>query len=138
MENEKDFDRWNNEKKCVQMRGTQPFYQEREIWWCSLGVNVGFEQDGTGANFDRPVLVIRGFNKETCFCVALTGRKRRGMYYQHLGKIEGRDASAILSQVRLVDTKRLIRKMATLPKADFAELKQRLGQILLGLPFKGE
>lgn len=34
-------------------------FYEREIWWCSLGVNIGFEQDGTNDLFERPVLVIK-------------------------------------------------------------------------------
>ena len=62
---QKDFDKWNLEKKSIHSNQEFPFYNEREIWWCSLGVNVGFEQDGTGQKFDRPVLVIKGFNKNT-------------------------------------------------------------------------
>ena len=42
-----------------------------------MGVNIGFEQDGTGSNFDRPVLILKGFNKESFFGVALTGKKER-------------------------------------------------------------
>lgn len=44
----KDFDEWNAKKKEIHKGGEAPFYNEREIWWCALGANVGFEQDGTG------------------------------------------------------------------------------------------
>ena len=64
---EKDFDRWNINKKRLHSQNVLHFYHEREIWWCSLGVNIGFEQDGTGKNFDRPVIVVRGFNKKYIF-----------------------------------------------------------------------
>ena len=57
---EKDFDRWNDLKKRVNDRSLQPLYHAREIWWASLGVNVGYEQDGTGASYERPVLILRG------------------------------------------------------------------------------
>ena len=60
---EKDFDGWNSNKKQIHDHSAAPFYHKREIWWCSLGINVGFEQDGTGANYDRPVL-IRDFKSE--------------------------------------------------------------------------
>ena len=43
----KNFDTWNELKKSVQ--GTQPhlLYGKREVWWAHLGINAGFEQDGT-------------------------------------------------------------------------------------------
>ena len=129
---QKDFDRWNKEKKTLHTEGVAPFYHEREIWWCALGVNVGFEQDGTGRQFDRPVLVLRGFNKNTFFGVALTGRKKEGAYYHPIGILEGREATANLSQVRLMDTKRLIRKMGTLDDATFTKLARKLKVVLFG------
>ena len=128
----KDFDTWNTKKKAIHHDGVAPFYHEREIWWCSLGVNVGFEQDGTGKQFDRPVVIIRGFNKNTFFGVALTGKKKEGKYYCYLNTVQGRDATAVLSQVRLIDTKRLVRKIKTLDEQLFLELKKRLQNALLG------
>ncbi len=128
----KDFDRWNNKKKGLHELSSSPFYHEREVWWCSLGVNVGSEQDGTGQNFDRPVIVIKGFNKNILLAIALTGKKKKGKYYFPLGEIEGREASAVLSQIRLIDSKRLVRKSSTLNKPTFEELKKALSRVLLG------
>lgn len=128
----KDFDKWNDEKKKIQSESVAPFCHAREVWWCSLGVNVGFEQDGTGEHFDRPVVVIRGFNESVFFGVALTGRKRKGAYYFPVGRIEDREASAILSQVRLIDTKRLVRKITMLDETVFKELKEKLKKVLFG------
>ena len=122
----KDFDKWNTNKKNIHSKDALYFYHEREIWWCSLGINVGFEQDGTGKNFDRPVIVIRGFNKNTFFGVGLTGKKKSGKYYFYLGKINEQNATAVLSQVRLFDTKRLVRKISTLDASKFEELKSAL------------
>jgi mRNA interferase MazF len=129
---EKDFDGWMVKKKQLNSRATAPFYHEREIWWCALGVNVGFEQDGTGDNYDRPVLIIRGFNPHVFFGVALTGREKRGKYYLPIGKIEDREASVVLSQARLIDSKRLVRKMATLDEEVFEKVSNALQQTLFG------
>ena len=41
----KDFDSWNEKKKILNNNDVS-FYHEREVWWCSLGVNVGYEQNG--------------------------------------------------------------------------------------------
>jgi mRNA interferase MazF len=128
----KDFDGWNSKKKHLNDHAVAPFYHKREIWWCSLGVNVGFEQDGTGANYDRPVLVVQGFNPHVFFGVALTGKKKQGRYYVPIGQVEGREASAILSQVRLIDTKRLVRKAGTLDRDLFERVCDELKQILFG------
>lgn len=131
-EHEKDFDGWNEKKKKLHAGDAEHFYHEREIWWCSLGVNIGFEQDGTGRNFDRPVIVIRGFSKDVFFAVALTGKKKIGKYYFHLGKIENQESSAVLSQVRLLDVKRLVRKIGTLDEDTFLKLKNALEIVLFG------
>lgn len=128
----KDFDIWNIEKKKIHHETVAPFYHQREVWWCSLGVNVGSEQDGTGKNFDRPVVVIKGFNKDIFFGVALTGKRKEGKYYLPLGTIEDREASAVLSQVKLIDAKRLVRKIATLDQALFEQLKVAVQKTLFG------
>ena len=127
---EKDFDRWNRSKKNIHANRERPFYHAREIWWCAVGVNVGNELDGTGTQHDRPVLVIRPFNAETFFGVALVGHSRAGRYYFPLGKIEDRDAVANLSQARLFDTKRLIRKMGTIDERTFRDLARALALTL--------
>jgi len=126
----KDFDKWNEKKKKLHHYGAERFYHEREIWWVSLGVNIGNEQDGTGKNFDRPVVVLRGFNKNTFLGLALTGKKKKGIYYFYLGKIEERDSTAVLSQMRLIDTKRLVRKVGTLDADLFVKLKVAVKKML--------
>ncbi|MFA7252421.1 MAG: type II toxin-antitoxin system PemK/MazF family toxin [Candidatus Paceibacterota bacterium] len=127
---EKDFDKWNDEKKLLHLSGDSPFYSKREIWWCALGVNIGFEQDGTGVNFDRPVLVIKGFNKNTFLGLALTGRKKAGEYYFYLGKVDNVDSTANLSQIKIIDTKRLIRKIETLDEMTFIRLQDSLKKVI--------
>ena len=139
---EKDFDGWNKVKKELHQRAERPaYYYEREIWWCSTGVNIGNELDGKGQRCDRPVLVIRRFNMETFFGVCLIGHERKGKYYFSLGKVEDRDAAANLSQVRLFDSKRLIRKIETLDDATLKRFQKALSSVLFGNslpPFGGE
>ena len=126
----KDFKNWHDKKTTINEVGKRPFFHEREVWWCALGTNVGFEQDGTGKNFDRPIVVIRGFSRNIFLGIALTGRKREGKYYFYLGEIEGRESSAILSQIRLIDSKRLIRKIETLGDDKFKALKDVLRKVI--------
>src|ERR1700733_12752547 len=99
---EKDFDRWNSNKKSLHRGKGLKFCYPREVWWCALGVNIGDEQDGTGNNFDRPIVVIKGFNEHVFLGAALTGKKKEGKYYFPLGNIGDREANVILSQIRLI------------------------------------
>jgi mRNA-degrading endonuclease toxin of MazEF toxin-antitoxin module len=126
----KDFDKWGRKKKEIHAAGERPFYHAREIWWCAVGVNVGNEIDGTGKHHDRPVIVIRPFNAETFLGVALTGHPRTGKYYFPLGVVADREAVANLSQVRLFDSKRLIRKIGMLDERTFRQLAKALALTL--------
>ena len=67
---EKKFDPWNDEKKSLEKRPVLRVH-EGEIWWCSLGVNVGDEQDGKNDLFERPVLIVRKFNNSIVWAVPM-------------------------------------------------------------------
>ncbi len=62
----------------------------------------------------------------------MTGKKKVGKYYFYLGKIEDRDSTAILSQIRLVDTKRLIKKIVTLDEETFSKLQEAIKKTIFG------
>jgi mRNA interferase MazF len=126
---QKDFDRWNEKKKHVDRSPFLDFVNEREVWWCTLGVNVGSEQDGSPEFFERPVLVVRKFNKEMVLVVPLTSAPRRTPYHivvRHAGV----EFAAVISQVRLISTKRLARKVYQMDRAIFARVVGRMHEML--------
>lgn len=122
----KNFDDWNNKKKSVDSTEIAKdfFYHEREIWWCSVGVNVGAEMDGKNEHFERPVLVVRKMNRDQFFGVPLTSKDKKGKYYVVITYGE-REGTVCLSQFKTFSSKRMLRKIDTLNKADFLEVKQR-------------
>src|SRR3990167_9148063 len=112
---QKDFDVWNKNKKQIHERyTTDVYFYEREIWWCSLGANVGYEQDGTGEAFERPIVIIKKYNPQIFLAVPLSTTVKRGKYYASLGLVDGRDAVAILSQLRLLACNRLTTRLGIL------------------------
>ena len=127
---QKDFDGWNEQKKEVDARKDILLYHERDIRWCRLGTNVGFEQDGTGVGRARPVLVIKAFNRHVCLVVPLTTSTKRNPYHISIGLVEDRLASVIISQLRLVDTKRLTIKIIRLNKSKFDEIRKAIKAFL--------
>jgi mRNA interferase MazF len=126
---QKDFDKWNNLKKNLQKIENKLFFHEREIWWCSIGVNLGFEQDGRSDTFERPVLIVRKFNQDIFLGLPLTSALKTGPYYQKV-KYEGREYNIVLSQIRLFDSKRLQRKIRILPKNEFENIVELFKKIL--------
>ncbi len=127
---QKDFDNWNELKKRLHDKGVNCFYHEREIWWCSLGINIGFEEDGKGAQAERPVLVIKGFNKHLCLAVPLSTSTKKNPYYVPAGNVDGSPASAIISQVQPIDTKRLVNRIGYLDPESFDKTKQAIKDML--------
>lgn len=126
---QKDFDNWNKRKK--EINDEKPnFYHQREIRWCSLGVNVGFEQDGTSKTYRRPVLILKGFSRNVCLIVPLTTSKKKNPYHVSVGIIEGEEAFVILSQIRLIDTKRLHDRLIILDKNKFEEIRKAVKNLI--------
>src|SRR3989344_192482 len=99
---EKDFDKWNNEKKGIHGQKSDVFYHEREVWWCSLGLNVGNEQDGSGSEYRRPVLILKGLSKQTCLMIPLTTATGEHALRPSIGTVAGKEARALLSQMRVI------------------------------------
>lgn len=125
-----DFDNWNNLKKIINKKPRNLYYKEREVWWCYLGKNIGCEQNGTGFNFTRPVLIIKGFNKKQCLVAPLTTKTKKNKYLIFLGSLDNKHANLIISQIRVLDTKRLIRKISIIDNDLFIEIKKAIKNMM--------
>ncbi len=125
----KNFDNWNDQKKIINDK-SGPFCHEREIWWCSLGVNIGFEQDGSDLGYRRPILILKSLSKETCLIIPLTTSKSIHKLRPSIGFVDGKEASALLSQMKVIDTKRLVRKIGNLDKEMFENIRKIVKDML--------
>lgn len=103
--------------------------KEREIWFCHLGENIGFEQDGRGEDFLRPVIVIKKFNKEVFWGLPLTKTPKTGPYYFTF-LFQEEASTAILSQIRLLDAKRLKYKCGNISEVDYIGIKTKIRQLI--------
>jgi len=126
----KDFDTWNKEKKFIHTTAKGRYYHEREIWWCATGVNVGFEQDGSGVRFQRPVVVMKGLSVNTCLIIPLTKSKEKHKFRISVGVVNGVEAFAIMSQMRVVDTKRFTERVGFLNKEIFEGTRKAIKEFL--------
>lgn len=125
IEEKQSFDNWSELKKEIHFTRQAPFFKEREIWWTSIGYNIGDEQNGKNDLFERPVLILRKFNNIIFLGLPLTSRVKEGIYY-HQTICNEKPASIILSQARLLDGQRLLRKMDIIPENELLEIKNEL------------
>jgi mRNA interferase MazF len=95
-----------------------------------MGLNVGFEQDGKGQDYLRPVVIIKKFNNEVMWAVPLTKNSKKNKYYFTFMFNGKGPSSAILSQMRLIDSKRLKYKIGDISQVDLSLLKQKIRQLL--------
>ena len=127
---EKDFDSWNIQKKQAHAIQERPMFKEREVWWCSLGVNVGDEQDGKGSSFTRPVLVLKKFNRNVFIGIPLSTQLKDNQFYHRI-HFKGIEQSLLLSQIRLIDAKRFRDKMGELSPPEMEKIKEKLRKLIL-------
>ena len=127
----KDYKKWHPQKIKVNQKAERVFFHEREIWFCHLGENVGFEQDGRGEEFLRPALILKKFNNEIIWVVPLTKvKKKERPYYFVFSFRRGVKSTAILSQLRLIDARRLKYITGDIGENDFVSLKAKIRQLI--------
>jgi mRNA interferase MazF len=123
----KDFTDWMRIKSYIHNNGSQNRlgYKEGDVLWCSIGANVGFEEDGKHRLYNRPVLVLRGFSREIFFGIPLSTTARRGKYYFEF-TLSGKTSVALLSQARVLDIARCVngKRKAKIGRVDRATLEK--------------
>lgn len=117
----KNFDGWNNIKKKLDASERPVEFHEREIRWCSIGVNIGSEQHSQTDDFSRPVLVVRKFTRDMFWGIPLTTRVKPLRFRKRL-ILNSIENDLLILQMRAYDRKRLVRKIIVVPKREFKEI----------------
>jgi mRNA-degrading endonuclease toxin of MazEF toxin-antitoxin module len=95
-----------------------------------LGKNIGFEQNGSGEGFSRPVLIIKKFNNHMFWAVSLSTKQKKFDFYFNYTDPNDQKVSAILAQMKLVSVKRLKRKLYEVPATLFEQIQEKLKSFL--------
>lgn len=113
----KRFDDWIGVKADLHYAGIFRNIKEGEVWWCSIGENVGVEINGKQEFFLRPVLVLRKLSRFGFMGVPLTSQLHQGSWYVPF-EFKGKQQNAVLVQARVLSVYRLKRKMGIVPNSD--------------------
>ncbi len=130
------YNDWNQKKQILDSRNRNLLFKEGEIWWCSLGINIGEEVYGKGSEFRRPVVILKKLTNNSCIVFPITSKPRSGTWY-HKICVHKQSRWIMLNQIRSISANRFLKRDASIPLEDFIELKKirsRTARIFLNLP----
>lgn len=107
--------------------------KEGEVYWCFLGENIGDEENGKGDVFRRPVLVFKKFNNSIFWGIPMSTKNKDSIYYVKV-LLKDVEQSAMVSQLRILDTKRLDVNIGYISKIDFLRVQDSVINIIKNQP----
>ncbi|MBU0766872.1 type II toxin-antitoxin system PemK/MazF family toxin [Patescibacteria group bacterium] len=119
----KQFLKWIGLKeKLHDKQHKTPLVSEGEIWWASVGENIGSEINGKSDLFSRPVIIYKKLAHDFYFVIPTTSQQKAGSWFVNF-KQHGKDTTACLHQARSIDYRRLSNKLGELDNSDFERVK---------------
>ena len=124
------FDEWNKVKKETHSKNFTLGVKPREIFWVKVGQNIGYEQNGKGKNFARPVIVIRRLTKDLFIGIPTTTTIREdGDYFHSFNYLDKNKkelkVSALILQIKVFSIKRVMNKIGTMDKKSFGKISKK-------------
>ena len=126
MEYFKEHNKWNDLKKILDYLSIPVPFQLGEIWWASLGHNIGIEMDGKGIEFERPVLILKKFNKDHAWIVPITHSKEIEKSIHKIINHQNLDSNSavVITQLKTISAKRLLRRIGIINQKRFQEIRE--------------
>jgi mRNA interferase MazF len=120
----KDFATWMPKKAQLDaLSHKPPLVSERDIWWASVGENIGSEMNGKSDLFSRPVIIFCKLAHGFYFVVPTSTKPKEGSWYVPFTR-GGKSVVACLHQTKAIDYRRLSSKLGQIDTADY-ELVQK-------------
>ncbi len=116
------FQDWFKLKIILWNKPNNIVFKQCDVWWCSLGMNIGEEIYGKGIKFTRPVLIFRKLTSNAFLGLPLTSQERTGTWYVEIFS-HGNRSWVMLNQVRILDKKRLTSRLTVLEDVDFKKVR---------------
>lgn len=132
MEILKRFSEWLKLKQYIHESDQSPLlFAERDVWMCYVGENVGHETNGKNTLFHRPVLVLHKFNKYIFYGLPMSTKLKDNPFYVEIEFLSKKQA-VMISQMRVMDVRRLHYKKGRLSNADFARVRAQFLELFSG------
>ena len=98
-----------------------------------MGQNIGFEQNGKGENFVRPIVILKKITNQMFIGVPLSSQIKDGdWFFKFEFNIKDKTSLniAILPQIRMFSSKRLLNKIGVMKIADFEKMKDKIKKFI--------
>jgi len=119
----KDFENWFPLKEKLDTSSHKvPFVSEGDIWWMSIGENIGSEISGKNSLFSRPAIIYKKLSHSFYLIIPTTTKEKDGSWYVPFTQGQ-KNMVACLQQVRTVDYRRLSSKLGSLDQKDFERVQ---------------
>lgn len=119
----KRFLEWIRLKKMLHEKMKEPPHVfEGDIWWASIGENIGFEINGKSQFFSRPVIIFKKLSRQFYLVIPTTSQEKKGSWFVSMIStliIK----TACLHQIRVMDYRRLHSRLGQLHESDFKNIK---------------
>lgn len=125
----KRFLEWIGIKEKLHNNNSKPpLVSERDLWWVSLGENVGSEMNGKSGLFSRPALVIKKLSHGFYLIAPTTTKPHEGNWYVKFKQM-GREMFVCLHQIRAIDHRRLSNRLGIIDEEDFKRIKAAFAEL---------
>ncbi len=131
------FDNWNKLKQKLQNKEIISFKQG-EIYFMSVGQNIGYEIYGKKELYLRPVLVYRKLSKQTFVGIPLSSKEKDGTYFFTFRYTNKTLSTALLNQIRVFDIKRHAYYDGRIKLSDLKQIEIKLLDLLKVTSQKGK
>jgi UDP-N-acetylbacillosamine transaminase len=128
---ENNFDNWNELKKNIHnIKEVNINIKERNIYFVSMGQNIGRESYGKGEKFLRPVLVYKKLGSRYFLGIPLTSTLKEGSYYFAFNRKNGKKNTAMLNQMKTFDAKRVVSYAGKISNNVYKNLQNKMGSFM--------
>ena len=113
----KDFDEWNIMKKEIENNDKKLLFNEWEIWWLNIWLNIRQESCWKWESFRRPVLVLKKLSSNAFIWIPLSTKiKTWTWFFNYLQN--NIKYTALLYQIKMFDIWRFQRTISQIDEKE--------------------
>jgi len=124
------YDEWNRLKKKLSKKKEKIKFTQGNIYFMSVGHNIGGEAYGHDKLFLRPVLVYKKLSSDTFIGIPLTSKQKEGNYFFTFRYTKKTLSTALLNQMKVFDIKRTAYYDGYINVKDFTKLRDQVKEFV--------